>query len=314
MARGITSQATTDKPQGSEAEAAAAKAVETAADLNAKFVAAADFVKKYPKSSARKHLSEYLVDQIFDVKDPNEELAQAQKFATIFTEPSEVNTGRPVLIDAYINAKRYDDAFSTGAAHLAKNADDILILINLTITGTEQIKQQNTKFLDVSKQYGTTAIGLIEADKKPAGMDDAFWTKEKGMLPLLYQEIGFILFVQQQPTEARAKLEKATQLSPADPFNYVLLSNIANDEYRKEATAWKGMTDGKAKDDQLQKATALLDKVLDLDAHAVALSEGKDQYKALHDELRTELEAYYKFRHQNSTEGLQKLVDGYKLP
>src|SRR6185295_6046732 len=102
---------------------------------------AADFLKKYPKSGSRKHLAEYMLDQVFDVKEPNEELVQAQKYATVFTAASEVNDSKTALIDAYIKLKRYDVAFSTAAAYLTTNPDDILILTNLTITGTELAKQ-----------------------------------------------------------------------------------------------------------------------------------------------------------------------------
>lgn len=313
-ARGNASQAPAAKPQASEAEAAAAKAVETAVDINAKFVAAADFLKKYPKSGSRKRLAEYMLDQVFDVKEPNEELVQAQKYGTVFTEASEVNDSKTALIDAYIKLKRYDEAFSTAAAYLTTNADDILILTNLTITGTELAKQKNVKFVGVSKQYGAKAIELIETDKKPAAMDAAFWSKQKATLPQLYQEMGLISLMEQNFPEAQAKLEKAAQLNPADPFNYVLLSSITNDQYQKLALAYKDMPAGKEKEDQLQKATALLDKVIDQYAHAVALAEGKPQYQPLHDQLLEDLQAYYKFRHQNSTEGLQKLIDGYKLP
>jgi hypothetical protein len=313
MARGITPQTKTNKPPVSE-ETIAAKAVEAAADINAKFVAAADFVKKYPKSTARQHLADYMVDQIFDVKEPNEELAAAQKFTTIFTEPSEVNSGKPALIDAFINLKRYDDAFATGATYLANNAEDISILIALAITGTDQAKNKNGKYVAASRQYGAKAIELIEADKKPANTDDASWGKQKAMLPVLYQQLGLISFLEQKFAEAQTKLEKAAQLNPADPFNYVLLSSITNNEYQKMALAWKSMVDSKAKDDQLQKATALLDKVIDQYAHAVGLAEGKAQYQKLHDQLLEDLQAYYKYRHKNSTDGLQKLIDGYKLP
>ena len=313
-ALGITSQNQANKPQVSAAETKAAQAIEVAADINAKFVAVTDFVKKYPKSTLRPRLAEYMLDQVFAATDPNEELAAAQRFVTIFSEPSEVNSAKTALVDAYIKLKRYDDAFGTGAAYLSGNAEDVTVLTNLAITGTEQAKQGNGKFVAASKQYGTKAIELIETNKKPAGMDEAFWGKQTVMLPQLYQEMAVLLLMEQKPVEAQAKLEKATQLNPADPFNFALLSSITNDEYQKVALAYKNMPDSKAKDDQLQRATALLDKVIDQYAHVVGLADGKPQYKGLHDQMLEDLQAYYKYRHKNSTEGLQKLIDGYKLP
>jgi hypothetical protein len=104
------------------------------------------------------------------------------------------------------------------------------------------------------------------------------------------------------------------KLSPADPFNYLLLATIANDEYLKVAETYKNMPDGKAKDDLRIKVTQLMDKVIDLYAHAVALSEGKAGYEKLHNQTLADMTPYYKYRHKNSTDGMQKLIDGYKLP
>src|ERR1700720_216106 len=133
-----------------ENELKAAKAVEAAPDLNAKAAAAADFVKKYPKSLARKQVADYLASQIAVVKDGNEQLTLAQKFQTVFTEEAEVKTIKPILLDAYIRVNRFDDAFSEGGSFLAKNPEEIQILVDLAIAGTSQAKQRNAKYVTQS--------------------------------------------------------------------------------------------------------------------------------------------------------------------
>src|SRR5713226_4579229 len=85
-----------------ENEMKAAKAVEAAPDLNAKVASAQDFVKKYPKSLARKQVADYLAIQIAKAKDANEELTLLQKFQTVFTEEAEVKTIKPIMVDAYL--------------------------------------------------------------------------------------------------------------------------------------------------------------------------------------------------------------------
>jgi hypothetical protein len=313
-ARVITPQDKNNKSKISADEAKAVKAVEAAPDVNAKFAAAEVFAKKYPKSNARQYVAQYIVDQILGVKEPDQKLALAQKFPAVFTEPAEVITIKPALIDAYVQLKRFDEAFADGGAHLAKNADDIQVLVILAIAGTEQAKARNAKYVKASSQYGAKAIELIEANKKAANMDDSVWARQKALLPQLYQEMGIISLVEGNATEAQAKLEKSLKLAPGDPFNYVLLGSLTNDEYQKAAQNYRNMPDGKGKDDTLQKASALLDKVIDQYAHAVALSEGKPQYQALHDQVLQDLSAYYSYRHNKSTDGLQKLIDSYKLP
>ena len=303
-----------NKAKVPEAELKAAQAIEAAPDASAKLAAAGEFVKKYPKSSNRTQIAEYIADQILSVKDPSEKLALAQKFPTVFTEPAEGNIIKPALLDAYVQLKRLDEAFSNGGSYLASNADDIRVLALLAIAGTEEAKKRNPKYVKESRQYGMKAIELIEGDKKPAKMEDAFWAKQKAGLPQLYQEMAIISLVEGHGAEAQATLEKSQKLNPADPFNYVMMGSIINDEYQNVAQTFRNMPDGKAKEDTFQKANALLDKVIDQYAHAVALSEGKPQYQALHDQVFQDLSAYYSYRHNKSTDGLQKLIDSYKLP
>jgi len=300
------------KPKISEAESKAANAVDTAADINAKMIAAEEFVKKYPKSNARAHVAEIIVGQILAVSDANQKLTLAQKYPLIFTDPAEVDSIKPALIDSYVKLARFDEAFAEGATYLAKHPDDIQILIALSITGVEQAKARNAKFVDPARQYGAKAIELIEGDKKPADMDAELWAKQKTMLPQVYQEMAIISLMEQNAAAAQAKLEKAAQLNPADPFNHMLLGSIIDEDYRKQAETYKNMPDGKSKVDMLAKINAMIDKIIEHYARGVAMSEGKAQYQKFHDQLLQDLTAYYRYRHNSSTDGLQKLIDSYK--
>jgi hypothetical protein len=94
----------------------------------------------------------------------------------------------------------------------------------------------------------------------------------------------------------------------------MLLGSITNDEYQKLALAYKSMSEGKERDDMLVKINVLMDKVIDYYAHGVGLSEGKPQYQNFHDQLLQDLASYYRYRHKNSTDGLQELINNYKQP
>jgi hypothetical protein len=302
------------KPKVPEAEAKAVSAIEAAPDIDAKIAAATAFVKAYPKSVVRQQVAEYIVNQILGVKDPAQKLALAQKFPTIFTEKTEADWISPALIDAYLQLSRFDEAFAEGATHLAKKSDDISILVNLAITGIDQAKKKNPKYIDASKQYGAKAIELFEADKKPADMDAAIWEKQKGLLPQVYQGMAIVALMEQNHTEAQVKLEKAAKLNPADPFNFMLMGSIANTEYQQLAGTYKNMPAGKEKEELLVKINALLDKVIEHYAQGVGLAEGKPEYQQFHDALLQDLASYYRYRHNNSSDGLQLLIDSYKRP
>ncbi len=302
------------KPKVPEAEAKAVSAIEAAPDIDAKIAAAAEFIRAHPKSAVRQQVAEYIVNQILGVKDPAQKLALAQKFSTIFTEKTEADWISPALIDAYLQLTRFDEAFAEGATHLEKKSDDISVLVNLTISGIDQAKKKNPKYLDASRHYGAKAIELFEADKKPVDMDAAVWQKQKGLLPQVYQGMAIIALMDQNHTEAQIKLEKAAKLNPIDPFNFMLLGSISNTEYQKLAGTYKNMPPGKEKEELLQKINTLLDKVIEHYAHGVGLAEGKPEYQQFHDSLLQDLASYYRYRHNNSSDGLQQLIDSYKQP
>ena len=302
------------KPKVSEGEAKALTAISSAPDPAAKLAAAREFVKKYPKSSNRTEVSGYLAGQIDQVKDSAQKLSLAETYQQIFTTEQELQTIRPIILDAYFDAKRTDEAFALAAAILAKQPENVFILSRMTIAGTDEAKRSNAKYVATSQQYGLKAIELIEANKKPADMTEEAWEKQKTILPALYQNTAILALMTGKNAEANTRLEKAVALDPSEPFNYVLLGSIANEEYKKLAETQKSLPAGSEKTETLKKATAMLDKVIDLYAHAVGASEGKPQYQQIHDQLMQDLTPYYKYRHNQSTEGLQQLIDKYKTP
>src|SRR5438445_715663 len=159
-----------------------AKGIMTAADPAAKLKAAADLIKKYPKTSIRPRVAQGLLDQIRAVTDASQKANLAQEYQKIFDQTSEQEMIMPVLIDAYAAANQTDQAFAKGSEFLSHNPDSLNVLVDLMSLGTDQAKKQNPKFLSQSLQYGAHAIELIEADKKPANMDDAAWKQYKKIL------------------------------------------------------------------------------------------------------------------------------------
>jgi hypothetical protein len=290
------------------------KAITAAPNPAAKLKAAAELIKKYPKSSVRPRAASDMADHIAGVADAAQKISLAQEYRGIFTDPSEQEMIMPVLIEAFAGANRFDEAFSSGSDFLTHNPDSLPVLVELMSIGTDQAKQKNLKFVPQSLQHGAHAIELIEADKKPASMNDAGWKKYKTtMLPSLYQSMGILNLVKGDRGEAKVRLAKAAEINPPDPFNYLLLAGILNEEYQEGATRYKGMPNGPAKDVELKKVLASLDQVIDAYAHTIALSEGNAALQAVRQQYLQDLESYYKYRHNNSTAGMQQLIDKYKI-
>ena len=299
-------------PKPSDAEVKAARAVESAADAAAKLTAGEEFVKSFPKGQLRQGVAEHIASQISSVKDQAQKMALVKKFQTVFNTESEARAIRPVLIEAYIGLNQIDEAFSNGASYLAKNPDDVAVLTTLALAAIDQAtKHNNPKYVNEGGQYGTKAIALLEAPK-PAGMSDEEWGGYQKNLPPLYQQMAIVSLMNKETSKAQSQLEKSQKLNPSDPFTYYLLGSIADDEYTRAAQTIKNMPEGKQRDDLLKQAMGLMDKVIDYYAHAVGLSEGKPDYQKFHDQLLQYLASYYKYRHNNSVDGMQKMIDGYK--
>ncbi|MDQ3818253.1 MAG: hypothetical protein M3362_11335 [Acidobacteriota bacterium] len=301
--------------QAPEAERKAAQKINDAKDPAAKLTAAGEFINKYPKSTLRPKIAEFITNMIADTKDVAQRITLAESFINTFTEASEANRMYPILIDAYLSAKRVDNAFDAAAPWLELNPNEVDVLYQLAVTGADEARRQNTKYAKQSQQYGLKAIELIEADKRPEGISVENWNKNKAVwLPQLYQSMGFLSILSGNTEDALAKLQKAMTLNPNDPFNYVLVGSIKNNQYLAAANQVRAMPAGAARTDAEKKLMTQLDEIIDLFAHAIGLMEGKPQYQAMHDQLLPDTTNYYKFRHNNSTAGLQDLINKYKQP
>jgi tetratricopeptide (TPR) repeat protein len=302
-------------PQVSDAENKALAKINAAVGADAKLTAADEFVKKHAKSAERPKVVQHIAGEITKVQDAAQQVALWERFLTVFTEPGDTDLIAPTLVEAYLKANRVDDMFRVGATAVQKNPNDVVMLTQLAIFGIEQAKQQNPKYVQQSMQYGAKAIELIEADKKPELMDATGWNQYKTYwLPQLYQSLGLVSLMTGNKAEAKARLDKAAAINDSDPFTFVLLGSMANDQYQELAEKHKTMNAGPVKDDTLKQAHERLDSVIEFYARAVALAEGKPAYQRLRDQIMQDLQTYYKYRHKGSTDGLQQLIDKYKKP
>lgn len=300
-------------PTAPDAEIKAAKAVESATDAAVALKAADDFVKKYPKSVIRGQVARIAADRVAATTDAAARAAHGESFLKIFSAPEEANIINPQLVRAYVDAKRYDDAYRVASVEAVEKFDDpIGPMITLAITGVSLARQQNQKHIPQSVQLGQRAIELIESDKKPAGVDAAVWAEYKTKwLPQVYQELGFLALATGNTAEAKVRLGRSAALNTADPQTYALLGYIADQEYKKLAEEHKAAAAGAAKTELLNKAHERMDKVIEAYAQAIALAEGEPRFEQLRAQLRQDLENYYKYR-KGSADGLQQFIDKYK--
>jgi hypothetical protein len=308
-------QAKAPEVKVSDGESKLGEKIEKAPDAAAKLAAAEEFVNKYPKSPLRPQIVQYLSGQIMGVTDAAQKVTLAEKFLSLFTQAGEGVHLAPVLIDSYLAAQRFDDAFRAGAAYLATTPDDARILAPLAFHGIDQARRNNAKFTGPAQQYLPKAVALLEAGTRPAGADEThFNTFKTAWLPQLYQVQSVLAINAGNFAEAAARAQKAIALNPRDPGNYYVVGFSKDREYEQMAAQYKAMPEGPQKQEMLGKINAQMDEIIDYYARTVAAAEGHEQHKGLRDQVLQDMTTYYKFRHNGSTDGMQALIDKYKQP
>src|SRR6185503_20302931 len=132
-------------------------------------------------------------------------------------------------------------------------------------------------------------------------------------LDRLYQQTAILYLATGNAEEAKARLTKASTLSPQDPSNYALLGRVINVDYLTQKDAYDALKDAKSKQEAQKKLEALLDSMIDAYAHAVGLATGRVEYQSLLQSVIPDLTAYYKARHNQSIKGLQELINRYRM-
>lgn len=297
----------------SSGEADLVKKLQKTAKMPERFKLAEEFLKKYPTSAARPQLSNFMLVEIANLKDADAKMSNIETYLSTFTEASEQDAALPVLLEAYIGAKKWDEAFELAPRVLEKQPDNVNALVQLAFQGADMARSNNRQHIDVATKYAAQAIVILEGDKKPTAFEsDANWTEfKKSWRPSIYQAQGFLLMENAKREEARASFKKAVQVNPSDPVNYYALGLMSNDEYQLLAKQYKATPDGPARDAVLQKVNGKLDEVIDFYAQAIAKASSKPEYKNLQDQLMGDVQSYYKFR-KGSLDGLQALIDKYK--
>jgi tetratricopeptide (TPR) repeat protein len=296
----------------SATEAEALATIKLATNPTTKLAAAEDFIAKFPKSTARLGIAELIADEILKIKNGTVALALLERAQAAFTNEPEREILKPAALEAYALGNRPDDAFALAGEMLSKNPDDIGVLTRMTLAGSEEARKKNRKYADVSLQYGLKAIALIEAGKKPPATSDEAWALQTANLGHLYQQTAILSLAKNNPQDAKARLTKACSLSPQDPTNFALLARVMNADYLSQKDAYDTMPEGKEKQQALKALDALLDSMIDTYARAAGLATGRVEYQTLLQQVIPDLTAYYRYRNNQSINGLQQLINRYR--
>ena len=264
-------------------EADALAAIKLATNPTTKLSAAEDFVARFPHSNARLEIAELIAAEISRVRNGSVALALLERARAVLTTDQEWEILKPVALGAYASGNRPDEAFALASELLAKNPNDLWVLMRMTQLGTDEARKRNRKYAETALQYGLKAIALTEKENA-----------QQAELGQLYQQTAILYVAAGNMQEAKSQLMKAATLAPHDPANYALLGRVINADYVLKPS----------------KDVAVLDTIIEAYARAVGLARGRTEYQLLMQQVLPDLTTYYKQRH-GSMKGLQQLINKF---
>lgn len=226
-----------------------------------------------------------------------------------------------------IAAQQYPEAFRLGRERIAANPDNLKMMINLALAGLRAtLAGTNPPAADItadSLNYATRSLQAIQAGRVPAGEGTAAWepfTTREDTVSWLNYTLG-TLNLRTNPTEAANYLRRVAEGNGAakrEPTTYSYLAFVYNTEYERLRQDYQTRFPvGSEETPESVAALAILNSSIDriMDAYARAItasntSENQPRYQAQRTEWTTALTGLYRFRNNNSEEGLQAFITG----
>jgi hypothetical protein len=272
-------------------EAAAYKAfydAYTAKDLAKEFELGKAFVEKFPSSKN----ADYVKKEIIRV--------------------------RSLLLQQAIAAKNIPEVVRLGKEAMAADPNNLDYAIYLTI----QLRTLDTNLQNAADiaEFANTAIRLIESGKTPTpptGPNPAPFDKNK-TLAYFHSTLGAIDERNKTTDKAIEHLHQATMLDPMNAAYFFNCGRLHQDRYVAAAQKYQALPqeDRTAAEPKPEVKTALdevnkeADAVINCWARFVALKS--DYSEDTRKKVQAALTDLYKYRHNDSVEGLQKLIDDNK--
>jgi len=229
-----------------------------------------------------------------------------------WTTAYEEGTRKGKLPQLIYNDKKYPEAYALGRELLTADPDNLKVLIDLGANGYLVAALKNPSLSADALADAKKAIQLLESGKT---VDD--WAPLSGKdeaLAYLHYTVGS-LTLETDPAGALGHLIKAAQYETAlkkSPITYAYIAGAyETGSYAKQSEDYKKFA-GKDETPESKLALAninqIVDRMIDAYARAVAAAGGDAKYAARKTEWNESLTTWYKFRHNQSVDGMNELV------
>jgi tetratricopeptide (TPR) repeat protein len=227
---------------------------------------------------------------------------------------------RGIMFNQAMTAKDVAKMLQLGNEALGEDANnlDYLYLLAYAVR-QDELAAKNYAHATEETDFSNRAIKLIEGGKVPAVVSKEKFSKNS-TLAYLYQTLALIEHNKKNIDKALEYYSKAATLDPADPSNYLSCGSLHQGKYQAAAAKYQAIpeADRTAADPKPEVKAALddinkeADAVIDCWARFMALSANNAAYGPTRSQVNSALTDLYKYRHPDSPDGLQKLIDQYK--
>lgn len=238
-----------------------------------------------------------------------------------YVKPS-IQTSRTALLTKATSEKNVSDIITQAKAAAAENPDkevDYSTFIVAQIATLELFAQPpNYTHSADAMAFAQKSVTLIESGKTPGTPD----FKKNVALAYLYNVQANVEKNNKNVDKALEYYKKASSYEPANPQYYLQCGSLHQQKYAAAATEYQQFPEDKravepekmepAVKAALDKVNGEADAVIQCWAKFVGLTRGKTEWDGTRAQVEKVLTDLYKFRHNDSTDGLEQLIESFK--
>ena len=274
---------------------------QTQADLYERWRSNINLNQQQAYEAGREYLSKYPADSYAAYVRPwvaaYERESRKREFARLF------------------KAGQFAEVFNVGRQVLAEEPEHLKTLTHLAYAGYLAAGKGDEEHNDAALGYARKAVTLIDAGAQAADWQP--FANRADALGYLHFIIGE-LTLKSDPEQAVLFFRKAVSYETSVKYTPVLYSRLAAayvvGRYDPLSKDYQSRFAGKEVNDEsraaLEKIYAVVDLIADSYARAVALSGADAKYAEAKQRWSGELTRFYKFRHNDSADGLEAFVAG----
>ena len=217
--------------------------------------------------------------------------------------------------DELYNKKNYPKAYEVGKQILAKEPDNLRVLVDMGANGFVLLPMKNAQLNTESLDYARRALQLLDSGKT---------VEDWGPLVSKENATAYLNFtigaqsLEKDPGTALKSVLKAAQLeSPLkkSPITYAYIAGAyETGPYAKQSEEYKRLYGGKDETPESKLALAninqIVDRMIDAYARAVALAGTDAQYATIKTQSLESLTTWWKYRNNNTDTGMNEFVAG----